>query len=452
MNGADEFGRIFLHFFDIHYLDMKGVSYQSEVIKECRLATRFSILSANDILVPAASYFESRLCKLVLDELRPIFEVGIIRLVGRGSSIQEFSENKLKEYRKGTLQSVSYTSVKEGLIPPFVSRLASATHDINDFWIAQLESGDVIKRVRRDLADKPGINFEFLWETVPERLEGKAFIVDYVAPLLFSKRTVDKAVRNRLHHLINESYFGSFTKEYSAGIVTDLNYLRSPHRIPSYGKDLPYRPIYYQVLHDGLLEIINNANPIDLISLREDERWIIALEKAVKRPFGSKIDQIDYGPRIYTTGIKSEVHMLQAFIVHGHDRGTLLELKDYIQNTLRWPEPVILDQQPSGGRTVIEKFEETAEEIDVVFVLITPDDVGGEKDTELVRRARQNVIFELGYFVGKLGRRSGRLILLYKSGIEIPSDLNGVVYIDISKGIFEAGERIRREISNIGPK
>jgi len=452
MNDVEEFGRIFLHFFDIHYLEMKGVSYQSEVINECRLATRFSILSAKDILVPAASYFESRLFKLVLDELSPIFEVGIIRLVGRGASIQEFSENKLKQYLKGSLQLVSYTSIKESLIPPFVSRLASATHDINDFWKAQLESGDVIKRIFKNLADKPSSNFEFLWETVPERLERKAFIVEYVAPLLFSKITVDKAVRNRLHYLINEAYFGSFTKEFSAGIVTDLNYLWSPHRIPSFGKDLPYRPIYYQVLHDGLLEIINNTSPLDLISLREDERWIIALEKAIKRPFGSKIDHTDYGPRIYTTGLKWEVHMLHAFIVHGHDRGALLELKDYIQNTLGWPEPVILDQQPSGGRTVIEKFEEAAEEIDIVFVLMTPDDVGGKKETELVRRTRQNVIFELGYFVGKLGRRSGRVILLYKGGIEIPSDLNGIIYIDISEGILEAGERIRREISNIRPK
>ena len=135
-----------------------------------------------------------------------------------------------------------------------------------------------------------------------------------------------------------------------------------------------------------------------------------------------------------------------AFIVHGHDEGALLELKNYIQNTLKWREPIVLREQPNAGRTIIEKFEDYAHKIDCVFILLTPDDKAisvGSNDEK--RRSRQNVIFELGFFCGALERRSGRILLLHKGLIELPSDISGVVWIDISNGIAAAGEEMRKE-------
>lgn len=82
------------------------------------------------------------------------------------------------------------------------------------------------------------------------------------------------------------------------------------------------------------------------------------------------------------------------FIVHGHDENTMLEVKNYLQNTLGLPEPIILHEQPSLGRTLIEKFEDQAARSDLAFVLLTPDDRfadAGDGETEK-RRARQNVI------------------------------------------------------------
>ena len=136
---------------------------------------------------------------------------------------------------------------------------------------------------------------------------------------------------------------------------------------------------------------------------------------------------------------------LKTFIVHGHDHQAVLELKNYLQSRLKFPEPTVLFEQASGANTIIEKFERYAKDIDVAFVILTPDDLidpqGGPGG-----RARQNVLFELGYFVGKLGRKSGRIILLTKKGVEIPSDLAGIIYIDITDGILAAGEQIRREV------
>jgi predicted nucleotide-binding protein len=125
---------------------------------------------------------------------------------------------------------------------------------------------------------------------------------------------------------------------------------------------------------------------------------------------------------------------MRTFIVHGHDHQTLVELKDYLQNTLKLGEPVVLRQMPGLGRTLIEKFEKEAETVDLVFVLLTPDDKAAalnDPDSEK-RRARQNVILELGFFLGKLGRTSGRIILLHKGSVEIPSDIAGIEYIDCS--------------------
>jgi len=115
------------------------------------------------------------------------------------------------------------------------------------------------------------------------------------------------------------------------------------------------------------------------------------------------------------------------FIVHGHDEGTkqaaarLVERQDM--------EAVILAEQPNGGRTVIEKFEANASHVAFALVLLTPDDLGGPNATpdDQQQRARQNVVFELGYFVGRLGR--GKVCLIKKGAVDIPSDLHGVVYI-----------------------
>jgi CheY-like chemotaxis protein len=142
---------------------------------------------------------------------------------------------------------------------------------------------------------------------------------------------------------------------------------------------------------------------------------------------------------------------LKIFIVHGHDNASKYELKNYLQNSLLLPEPVILHEQPSLGRTIMEKFEEEASRVDAVCVLLTPDDAvcNSSSPDNLKRRARQNVIFEMGYFFGKLQRKKAKVLLLYKGELDLPSDISGIVYIDITNGVEAEGETIRRELSAI---
>jgi predicted nucleotide-binding protein len=146
-------------------------------------------------------------------------------------------------------------------------------------------------------------------------------------------------------------------------------------------------------------------------------------------------------------GFACNVERPRSFIVHGHDERLLLEMKDYLQNVLKWPNPIILRDQPSCGKTIIEKFEECAGLVDWVFVLLSPDDKAFDpKSNDELRRARQNVIFELGFFYGLLGRYEGRVIALKKGDVEIPSDIRGVIWIDVSHGIRAAGEDLRKEL------
>ena len=100
------------------------------------------------------------------------------------------------------------------------------------------------------------------------------------------------------------------------------------------------------------------------------------------------------------------------------------------------------------GQTIIEKFEEHSA-VSFAVVLLTPDDVGATKAeaTSPRPRARQNVVFELGFFIGKLGRQN--VCALYKSGVEIPSDYQGVIYIPMdSEGAWQS--KLAREMRAAG--
>ncbi len=119
----------------------------------------------------------------------------------------------------------------------------------------------------------------------------------------------------------------------------------------------------------------------------------------------------------------------KVFVVHGHDNEAKETVARYLTNLAL--QPIVLHEQPSAGRTIIEKFETYSNDIAFAVVLLTPDDIGSSKDsaTKLNARARQNVILELGYFMGRLGRT--RVCALYRGSVELPSDYQGILYIDL---------------------
>lgn len=133
------------------------------------------------------------------------------------------------------------------------------------------------------------------------------------------------------------------------------------------------------------------------------------------------------------------------FIVHGHDHDLLRDLELALH---RWKlDPIVLSERASRGMTLVEKVEANTD-VGFAFVLLTPDDYGGTDIGRLQRRARQNVIWEWGYLVGRLGR--DRVCCLYKEGVEIPSDLHGIARIVVRTNLNENLEEIRRELKEAG--
>ena len=114
------------------------------------------------------------------------------------------------------------------------------------------------------------------------------------------------------------------------------------------------------------------------------------------------------------------------FIVHGHDNEAKQETARLIEQLKL--KAIILHEQPNRGRTVVEKLQQESKTAGYAVILLTPDDLGTVKgNDELEARARQNVVLELGYFLGKLGRE--KMCILLKDSTTVPSNFNGIVYI-----------------------
>ena len=123
---------------------------------------------------------------------------------------------------------------------------------------------------------------------------------------------------------------------------------------------------------------------------------------------------------------RKQTNTSQIFIIHGRDIGTRDTIARFLESLDL--KPVILQEQSDHSRTIIEKFEDYAQ-VDFAIALFTPDDFGGPEGGDPKSRARQNVIFEFGYFIGKYGRE--RVRALVNGDIEIPSDYFGLLDIRI---------------------
>lgn len=164
--------------------------------------------------------------------------------------------------------------------------------------------------------------------------------------------------------------------------------------------------------------------------------------RATEADIDSIVDKVNTGMSQFASENK------KVFIVHGQNEAKKLELKDFLGKI--GLDPIILHQQNSLGKTIIEKFEYYAPQCAFSIVLLTPDDniAPHKASTEMKWHARQNVILELGWFMAKLGRE--RVLLLHQGEVEIPSDISGVVYAQFTDSITEVSETIREQLKIVG--
>ena len=147
-------------------------------------------------------------------------------------------------------------------------------------------------------------------------------------------------------------------------------------------------------------------------------------------------------PTTQVVSKSASINTDKIFIVHGHDG----ELKQAVARIIEKQgiEAIILSEQANKGRTIIEKFEDYSD-VGGAICLFTADDYGrAKKDTTDNTRARQNVVLETGYFMGKLGR--SKVVVVAENGLELPSDMQGIVYTDKNNWQFD----VLKELKAIG--
>lgn len=154
------------------------------------------------------------------------------------------------------------------------------------------------------------------------------------------------------------------------------------------------------------------------------------------------------------TEVATKKDKKKVFVVHGLNEVHLKECYELMES-FEELEPIVLKYQPNIGRTIIEKFEVSAKECQYAVILLTPDDMAystykNEGPEHAVPRARQNVIFEFGYFIGRITRK--KTACLYKDvcNIELPTDLQGLVYIPFKNSVDEVKEDLRKELIQAG--
>lgn len=136
----------------------------------------------------------------------------------------------------------------------------------------------------------------------------------------------------------------------------------------------------------------------------------------------------------------------RVFIIHGHDYANRDRLKKLLKE-LFGLDPIVLAELPGRGRTIIQKLEEEASTASFAFALLTPDDMVASTTSEQAQ-ARPNVMIEIGWFYGRLGR--SRVCLLQQENTSIPSDLHGVDHISFHKDVGEVTVSIEAELAAAG--
>jgi predicted nucleotide-binding protein len=272
--------------------------------------------------------------------------------------------------------------------------------------------------------------------------------------LVKSKSTFKNEIEDRINKgeellkstIQSESDFINIKKEYSLWTDYNLELLKQSFNIPTN----EYRKSYDNAGEWNGFMVVSTMDSRTSIG-EEVQKFTSKFKTKIDNlsKLYQKIDFLKYSePEIQQIeSEKVELDMNQVFIVHGHDELAQSETARFVSKL--GFEPIILHEQASSGKTIIEKIEEYTN-VGFGIVLYTPCDLGAKKGDEehLKSRARQNVVFEHGYLIGKIGREN--VCALVKGNIETPNDISGVVYVsmdgnwklDLAKELRNSGYKV----------
>lgn len=426
--------------------DFRQVS-QQKVYKESENILKVAILLCDgELILPASNYFESDLGFNLLNsmDLSKHTDDVLFNMISSSYSLSELLEKKQVEHgnnidRVGYHYADFINPVGEVYLPGILSkRKQSASVDIKRAWMDN--------EGREKLAKQIFVTFPKVYSAgkleqaigdVPEKLGERAYIGRYITPFFDPMISNRKSFENLINCFITKEYIRSFLDEFNAAFITDIPLFRAECILPQDDKYekisyVEYRRKLNEQTYNGISawKYVLSCNIEKLLEFKRSDCW-----RRVINPTDARI-QIE--------GIREESNMSKqvigeqkrdVFIVHGHDDAAKYELARTLEKC--GFNAIILHEMANKGKTIIEKIEEFSDACYAV-ILYTEDDLGRDKNVKNGEkyRARQNVVFEHGYFMGKLGR--DKVSALVKGNVETPGDIAGIIYIDMdSRGAWK---------------
>jgi hypothetical protein len=288
--------KIFLHYFDIHFLEERGVrKIPQKIYYEAFWATRFSLLCADTVFVPASSYFESPTCRKIIDSYSEIIPYGIIWLIGKAHSCSEFCQGKTFQYSTHKeYQDIYSQALEQEVILPFCCRMRSSTDDIKSDWISRLDFSEVPEIFKYCYDFEVPSNIEERWSKLPDALGKDAFIVKNVLPILLPDVTKNQSITNALHEVVNRAYFQSYISELKSSIVTDLVVLESDYGFAGDKINIPYKYLLRELILRKKHDILKSYHPSELFVFRDSDEWSEIFTASLAKKYEMKKDFVSF--------------------------------------------------------------------------------------------------------------------------------------------------------------
>lgn len=480
---------IFLHYLNKDTQEIFGIedNQSSEVMVRLKRGLNASILLCEEYcFMPLGFYFECKNTRQLILQNLEFIESGLLRFCIREREIGEYVDKKQEQLRRfrneislyDSFFDAKYTKQLKEIMPIFLSRktligeycvnkwdqqhnifIHERKGDMYNVYHGKIDKNDTNILMEIQNAARENQNGAFVWNVIKKRYHElnirdkamyyqlrllfekyyyEAYLEEYNASILYDFFLIDRGEDfdlRKYESVINFSWFDEFLKCVDLSICLDI----SPQKIIDikYSRDFTMLYDIYQNLCSEMIDLSASERrkriAIMLLKNTDDINDLINGVKVI-------INKIDNNKLIispdsqlnnFTGSERSKVNMKETkkiFIVHGHDESAKITVGWFLSKL--GFDPIILHEQADGGKTIIEKIEK---ETDVVFaiVLYTPCDEGRLLgDTDLKYRARQNVVFEHGYLIGKLGR--DKVCALVKTDndkkIEKPGDIDGVIY------------------------
>lgn len=481
---------IFLHFLNRDTQEIYGITAEGipQICAKIQKGLNASVLLCDAdtyCFLPLGFWFESRYTRQLLAASGAFIEDGYIRFSAREDTLWEFIEKKRKQYYAFRKASNAYQDFFDDAVlrqlstlgPILMERQAKIGEYCSELWydshsrLIDDNSGDLVAlyAMVKDTTDRMKIAKTM---SAAANSPESPFIWKKVRDLIDNLKIRDQRLERRLRFYFEKSYYQVYLEEYHA---SNLYAFYPIDRGIDFQLEMPATSIANYMWLEGFLRYLQlewilsmpagevaqirrmpawlflqkkyiaacnglgrfDDNVCEMLQLSPDRNDINNAAVEVAKNLKEKKNVIILPPMRSANPIQGSTERSisimsnKVFIVHGHDDAAKLEMARTLEKA--GFEAIILHEQPDEGRTIIEKFENYAD-VSFAVILYTECDLGRAKETPVDSekyRARQNVVFEHGFFLGKLGR--GHVCALVKGDIEVPGDLSGVVYVNMDK-------------------